>query len=92
MMSDTLPRMNEVLGPGSSPLNARALHTQDQPALLVLEDLMPLGFRMADRRAGLDLDHCLLLIRNLARFHGSSAALCEKVSINKNLQESSSVR
>ncbi|XP_058801085.1 uncharacterized protein LOC131669904 [Phymastichus coffea] len=79
MMTDTLARMNELLGPDSPPLNGRGLYTQSKnPPLLVIEDLAPLGFRMADRQAGLDMDHCLLAIRNLARFHASSIALMER--------------
>lgn len=78
MMMDTLLKMNEILGPGSR-LNARGLYARKNPPMLVMEDLMPLGYRMADRQAGLDIDHCLLVARNLARFHGSSVALCEKV-------------
>lgn len=81
-MTDTLARMNEILqesDEGAKPLNGRGLYTQlSGPPLLVMEDLTPLGFRMADRQAGLDLDHCLLALRNLARFHASSVALCER--------------
>jgi hypothetical protein len=78
MMTDTLTQMNELLSPGS-PLSGRGLYMQKQPALLVIEDLAPLGFRMADRINGLNVDHCLLAIRGLGRFHASSVALCEKV-------------
>ncbi|KAJ8683611.1 hypothetical protein QAD02_019403 [Eretmocerus hayati] len=78
MMSLTLPKMNEILG-SRNPLNGRGLFVQrEKPVMLVVEDLAPLGFRMADRQAGLDMDHCLLAIRGLARFHASSVALCEK--------------
>ena len=70
--------MNAFLGPDEK-LNGRGLYTQENPPLLVIEDLAPLGFRMADRQAGLDLNHCLLAIRGLARFHASSVALVEKV-------------
>ena len=78
MMSNTLSKMNTFLGPDEK-LNGRGLYTQENPPLLVIEDLAPLGFRMADRQAGLDLNHCLLAIRGLARFHASSVALVEKV-------------
>ncbi|OXU23988.1 hypothetical protein TSAR_016853 [Trichomalopsis sarcophagae] len=85
MMTETLAKMNEVLG-GNRPLNGRGLFTQkEDPPLLVIEDLAPLGFRMADRQAGLDMDHCLLAIRGLARFHASSVALCEKEPRQKEL-------
>ncbi|XP_012278798.1 uncharacterized protein LOC105698804 [Orussus abietinus] len=78
MMLEPLTRMNELLGPPHR-LSARCLYYQLQdPVLLVLEDLAPLGFRMVDRQAGLDWDHCVLALKNLANFHASSVALCER--------------
>lgn len=82
MLSDALEKMNDILGATTNRLNARLLFYKKKPPMIVFEDLMPLGFHMADREAGLDLDHCVLAIQNLARFHGSSVALCEKVKIN----------
>ncbi|XP_046749907.1 uncharacterized protein LOC124413404 [Diprion similis] len=80
VMSETLPLMNNLLAEvGTTPLAAQCLHVQYQdPVHLIIEDLTPEAFRMADRLAGLDLDHCLLAIRNLAIFHASSVALTEK--------------
>ncbi|CAB0032799.1 unnamed protein product [Trichogramma brassicae] len=78
MMSDSLTKMNGFLAPGQK-LNGRGLYTQkENPPMLVIEDLQPLGFRMADRESGLDYPHCLLAVKGLARFHASSVALCEK--------------
>lgn len=78
MMTDTLKKMNEMLG---SRLGAQVYYVRmERPLCLIMEDLAPQGFRMADRQAGLDWDHCLLAIRGLAKFHASSVALCEKVS------------
>ncbi|GLH16795.1 Uncharacterized protein GBIM_21079 [Gryllus bimaculatus] len=42
---------------------------------LVMEDLRPAGFRLADRKRGLGLRHSLLALRGLARFHAASHAL-----------------
>lgn len=39
---------------------------------LVLEDMSATGYRMGERREGLDLDQCLLVMRTLARFHAAS--------------------
>lgn len=81
MMMDTLKKMNNLLGP-THPVSGRVFYIQkEHPEFLVMEDLVPLGFRMADRQAGLDLSHCLLAMRGLARFHASSVAICEKVRI-----------
>lgn len=81
MMSVTLPRMNEILHSFNLPaLSARCFHVQlKTPTYLVIEDLAPKGFQMPHRHVGLDLDHCILAIRNVARFHASSIALKEKV-------------
>ncbi|XP_069701078.1 uncharacterized protein [Periplaneta americana] len=45
---------------------------------LLLEDLTPQGFKMLDRHAGLDLDHCLRAMRAIGRFHAATAVLHER--------------
>jgi thiamine kinase-like enzyme len=40
-----------------------------------LEDLKEQGFRMADRTVGLDMKHCLLVMKTLAQSHAASAVL-----------------
>lgn len=82
-MSETCPRMQQILGQVlEASLAARCMYVQyEKPVHLIVEDLAPKGFRMADRQAGLDLDHCLIAIRNLAAFHASSVALFEKVRV-----------
>jgi hypothetical protein len=78
MMSDSLDKMNKLLEPRPR-LSGKGLYVQNKkPALLVIEDLAPLGFRMADRMSGLDLTHSILALHGLARFHAASVALCEK--------------
>lgn len=80
MMSKSLPKMNKLIG-GIHKFNGYSLYTQkDNPKLLVIEDLAPLGFRMADRQAGLDIEHALLAIRGLAKFHACSVKLFELVN------------
>ena len=49
-----------------------------RPQTLVLEDLMTLGFKMANRHDRLDLLHCKLALKGLAKFHAASVALCDK--------------
>ncbi|XP_076279375.1 uncharacterized protein LOC143208663 [Lasioglossum baleicum] len=78
MMTDTLKKMSDMLGPGTR-LGAEIYHVRmERPLCLVMEDLAATGFRMADRIAGLDLAHCVLAIRGLGKFHAASVALCEK--------------
>ncbi|XP_024877358.1 uncharacterized protein LOC112458146 [Temnothorax curvispinosus] len=80
MMSDTLDKMNKLLGPEHR-LSGKGLYVQNKnPTLLVIEDLAPLGFRMANRLSGLDLAHTILALDGLARFHAASVAICEKVN------------
>ncbi|XP_076678492.1 uncharacterized protein LOC143374326 isoform X2 [Andrena cerasifolii] len=78
MLMDALRKMNDMLG-YENRLGPRVLHVRmERPLCLIIEDLAPLGFRMADRQAGLDLAHSLLAMRGLGKFHASSVALCEK--------------
>ncbi|XP_046144698.1 uncharacterized protein LOC114872766 [Osmia bicornis bicornis] len=78
VLTDTVKKMNHMLGPEER-LSAKVYHIRMEPPLcLILEDLSVLGFRMADRQLGLDMDHALMAIRGLARFHAASVALCEK--------------
>lgn len=85
MMTNTLKRMNEQFN-NEHRFNATCLYVQQEiPQYLILEDLAPLGYRMADRQAGLDLKHCTVAIQNIARFHASSVAVCEKDPLHKEL-------
>ena len=43
-----------------------------------MEDLKAQGFKMADRTRGLDLQHCLLVMKQIGRYHGASAVLQQK--------------
>ncbi|XP_020283258.1 uncharacterized protein LOC109854513 [Pseudomyrmex gracilis] len=84
MMTDTLKKMNKLLEPKYR-VSGKCLYVQKNPTLLVIEDLAVLGFRMACRQSGLDLDHCVLALRGLARFHAASVAICEKEPNHKNI-------
>ncbi|KAK2581489.1 hypothetical protein KPH14_005154 [Odynerus spinipes] len=87
VMMDTLKKMNDLLGPENL-LCGRIFHVQrEYPEFLMIEDLATLGFRMADRQSGLDLDHCVIALRALARFHASSVAICEKEPETKQLYQ-----
>ncbi|XP_072749880.1 uncharacterized protein [Anoplolepis gracilipes] len=78
MMTDTLNKMNKLLN-SKYCLGGKVLDVQEHnPRLLVLEDLAPIGYRMACRQSGLDLIHSILALHGLARFHATSVAICEK--------------
>lgn len=49
-----------------------------RPHTLILEDLMILGFKMANRHDRLDLLHCTVALKGLAKFHAASVALYDK--------------
>lgn len=77
-LTDTMRKMNKMLG-SEFRLCPTVYHVRMEPPLcLVMEDLTSLGFRMANRQVGLDMDHTLLALRAMARLHASSVALCEK--------------
>lgn len=57
----------------------RCLKHCSQPTdIIVMEDLKDRGFRMANRREGLDMEHCKKLLGRLARFHAASAVQYER--------------
>jgi hypothetical protein len=74
-------RLLDDKSPGEfKPCTARCLYYHSgSPALaLVLDDLKEQGFKMADRTVGLDMQHCLLVMKALAQSHAASAVLHQK--------------
>jgi len=47
-----------------------------------MQDLKAEGFKMADSTRGLDLKHCLLVMKQIGRYHGASAVLQQKTPEN----------
>ncbi|GLH16686.1 Uncharacterized protein GBIM_20918, partial [Gryllus bimaculatus] len=83
MLAQVIPQMEAMLekaAPGRFPPLAPHcyLHGTSPVDFIVLEDLAPLGFKMADRKRGLGLRHSLLALRSLARFHAASHALLQR--------------
>lgn len=74
MYSSTLPAMYYATKAKLRPLSARYMPT-NMDNVIVLEDLQQLGYKMANRHTGLDLEHCEMTVRALARFHAVSVAL-----------------
>jgi len=69
-------QVEELIGFRIQYFSSRCIYSVSD--VLVLEDLNNLGYKMADRRRGLDLPHCKLVLRSLAQFHGMSVALHRK--------------
>lgn len=68
----TLPAMYEcenIKTRGKRELLTPICFSIKDDSILLLEDLSALGFRMSDRRRGLDFDECSLSLETLARFH-----------------------
>jgi hypothetical protein len=76
-----IPAVHRVLddkSPGEiQPFTVRCLyyHSGTPTSVIVLDDLKEQGFRMADRTVGLDMKHCLLVMKTLAQSHAASAVL-----------------
>jgi hypothetical protein len=71
-------RLLDDKSPGEfKPCTARCLyyHSGSTTSALVLDDLKEQGFRLADRTVGLDMQHCLLVMKAIAQQHAASAVL-----------------
>lgn len=51
-----------------------ASHVDGSTDFLALENLRVSGFKMGDRAAGFDFNHCALVLQTLARYHATSFA------------------
>jgi hypothetical protein len=76
-----MPAIYRLLNDKSSgefqPFAARCLyyHSGSPASVIVLEDLKEQGFSMVDRTVGMDMQHCLLVIKAIAQSHAASAVL-----------------
>ena len=71
-------RLLDDKSPGKfQPYTARCLyyHAGSPATAIVLDDLKEQGFRLADRTDGLDMQHCLLVMKAIAQSHAASAVL-----------------
>lgn len=46
---------------------------------IVFDDLTQYGYKLANRQKGLNEEHCLIILKKLAKFHAASMVLLEKV-------------
>lgn len=79
-----LPSLHSLIRSASpenyQPFSPNALYTANgHPSYaIVMEDLKAQGFKMAERTSGLDMNHCLLVMRQLGGYHAVSVVLQEK--------------
>lgn len=87
---DLVPEMNAVLSSiGLKELKfPRCVYAtlEKHKEIIFLEDLRPQGFKMTDRRRGLDKAHVLLALRELGRLHAASL-LVEAQKPNKSMYD-----
>ncbi|XP_059479515.1 uncharacterized protein LOC132199081 [Neocloeon triangulifer] len=73
-----IPALTQHLHRNSRPLAVAEFYksiTDGEHDALILEDLKEHGFCMADRRRGLDLAHCKVVLGELAKLHAASFIL-----------------
>ncbi|XP_063889369.1 uncharacterized protein LOC135116089 [Scylla paramamosain] len=79
---DIAPQINSVLKEiGHTEINVpKCFHAslEEGKEVIFLEDLRARGYKMADRRRGLDKAHTTLVLRELARLHAASLLLQNK--------------
>ncbi|XP_063225230.1 uncharacterized protein LOC134532595 [Bacillus rossius redtenbacheri] len=69
------PAMRDLCGTG---VVSPSFYATGREGTVILEDLAPRGFKMADRKKRLDLVHCFEALKALARFHGLSHAVAQR--------------
>lgn len=84
LFTSILPSLHRLLtdaSPGKyQPFSANFYYSASglPTCAIVMEDLKAQGFKMAERTVGLDLNHCLLVMRWLGWYHAATAVLHEK--------------
>ncbi|XP_042874593.1 uncharacterized protein LOC122254788 [Penaeus japonicus] len=80
--TNLLPQLNLILQAASGKILDMPLcyysRMERNKELIILEDLRSRGFKMFDRRKGLDVDHAKLALKGLAKLHAASLLLQEK--------------
>ncbi|KAJ9581046.1 hypothetical protein L9F63_023770 [Diploptera punctata] len=71
----------EALAKTIQPFAAKCFFTNTDTwrEAIMLEDLKKEGFRLAEVSVGLDLEHCMLVMRTIAQYHAASLVLREKI-------------
>uniref|UniRef100_A0A182P9U0 CHK domain-containing protein n=1 Tax=Anopheles epiroticus TaxID=199890 RepID=A0A182P9U0_9DIPT len=71
MFRDVVPALSKLTN--GTFFAARCFYASDLPErLLVFEDLKALGYVTVNRQAGLDFEHCALVMRKIGQFHAAS--------------------
>lgn len=82
MLNETLPILIEKLKNQGPTFCPKLYYCDLEHEIFHMEDLSVKGYKLVDKRKGLDLEHSLLVIRSLAAIHAASyLALLEKPEI-----------
>lgn len=79
MLEEILPKIERLV---HKQLGPKLWYGSLEFRILVMENLSEKEFVMKDRQKGLPMEHCLLVIDQLAKLHAGSVALHEKVNAN----------
>jgi len=87
---DLLPNLNQIITQSGEkqlpfPKCYYAQYTKDKE-MIIFEDLRLKGFKMTDRRKGMDVQHAALVMQGLGRLHAASIIVKNKTSID-NMKE-----
>lgn len=80
MYRDITPRMEDILVEFSDftdPMWGQIICSKGNERIF-FHDLAGCGYVMANRKKGLDLNHCLLVMRSLAKFHATSVIAMDR--------------
>ena len=71
-----LPKASKLMHEEFAP---KCHYIMDEPVqIFVMEDLKDSGFALVDRQSRLDLDHCLAVVKKLARMHAASMIIAKQ--------------
>ncbi|KAM7347494.1 uncharacterized protein ACRADG_007062 [Cochliomyia hominivorax] len=75
---DVLEKLELLIADGSK-FGAKCLFTKRKPLqTIVFDDLTQYGYKLANRLSGLDEEHCITILKKLAKFHASSMVLIKR--------------
>ncbi|XP_035790865.1 uncharacterized protein LOC118466080 [Anopheles albimanus] len=78
MFQQIVPKLSAMVDDGEM-FAAKCYYATTTPERMILfEDLKTLGFVTANRHAGLDYDHCELVMRKIGQFHAASIRFAEQ--------------
>ena len=67
--------LEKAVGETFRPFAPKCLYTSSNPVTIIMEDLNTQDFKLATVTHGLDLKHCLMVMRTIAQYHAASMVL-----------------